>query len=289
MVFKAGTRAEAFMMQRWLSKGVKNIYVNGAEYRTYVAQNVTMASVISNLPNLQMLQKLTTIRDAGEALARELGGSPMSKEMYQHVRTISEAVVSLFSSSITMAAIIQELRRGSAAGVHHGMCVSIVAVMLALEMRWNNPVQIEKIAAAGFIHDIGESQLSETVQTTAIEKMTPEERENYQRHPKRGMDVIEGFVFIPEEVVKSVVQHHERADGSGFPSRLQDDGIHPMARIIAVANDFCNLIAEKDKRPAPNLSVFDALARLELESTKYNTDVLAALRRLIVQKAAVAA
>ncbi len=55
--------------------------------------------------------------------------------------------------------------------------------------------------------------------------------------------------FEPE-VIRAVLEHHERWDGSGYPQRLKGEEISPYARLIAIADTYYELVSRRPDRPA---------------------------------------
>jgi HD-GYP domain-containing protein (c-di-GMP phosphodiesterase class II) len=48
-------------------------------------------------------------------------------------------------------------------------------------------------------------------------------------------------IGLPEPVLRIIAQHHELADGSGYPNKLKGDQIDPLARIVSLVNYYDNL------------------------------------------------
>jgi len=71
--------------------------------------------------------------------------------------------------------------------------------------------------------------------------MSAEDVQLYESHPQRGKDLLSQIPCVPEEVIVATAQHHENLAGRGFPYHLPRLKIHPFARIIAVADEFCHL------------------------------------------------
>ena len=77
-----------------------------------------------------------------------------------------------------------------------------------------------------------------------------------------------------------IAQHHEHADGSGFPLRLNTDRMTPLARIVALVNRYdrlCNPnIAAKALTPHESLSMLFAQSK-----TKFDTAILGAFIKMM--------
>ena len=87
-----------------------------------------------------------------------------------------------------------------------------------------------------------------------------------KRHPRIGYEVLRPVDFH-WPVAETVLQHHERLDGSGYPQGLQGDAILLDARIIAVADVIEAIASHRPYRPSLGLS--NTLAEIERERGRY--------------------
>lgn len=67
----------------------------------------------------------------------------------------------------------------------------------------------------------------------------------YKKHPVFSYVMLKDLPFITPTTITTVVQHHERLDGSGFPQGLKGDDISMGSRIVAVAESYYSLISPK--------------------------------------------
>ena len=86
----------------------------------------------------------------------------------------------------------------------------------------------------GFVHDNGKIAVPAEI-LSKPGKISPMEFEILKVHPQVGYDILKDIGF-PWPVAQAVLQHHERLDGSGYPSGLSGGDIIPEARILMVAD-----------------------------------------------------
>lgn len=111
---------------------------------------------------------------------------------------------------------------------------------------------------AGIIHDIG--KISVPVEILAKkEALTAEEVALIRQHPRTGYDILSPIKF-PWPIAEIVYQHHERADGSGYPRGLAGQDILFEARILAVADTVETMALRRPYREA--LGIDAALAEI---------------------------
>ena len=114
--------------------------------------------------------------------------------------------------------------------------------MIAQELGWDSPQVLFKIGTAGLLHDIGKKDMDRDMLNKDQQDLTREERQVYETHTSRGALELSRITSVPAEIVQVVLEHHENCLGHGYPQGLKRDKIHPMARLVAVANEFCEIV-----------------------------------------------
>ena len=120
----------------------------------------------------------------------------------------------------------------------------------------------------GFLlHDIGKLMLPEGL-LTKKGALTPEERAQLERQPAMAADILRNVPGLGR-AVEIVRHHHERWDGTGYPSRLKGEQIPLGARIFALCNTFDAMISQRPYRPS--FSVQQAIEELRRSAgTQYD-------------------
>ena len=80
------------------------------------------------------------------------------------------------------------------------------------------------------LHDIGKIGISEKI-LTKPSRYTPEEREDMEQHPLMGAHMLREY---PKEVVLCALLHHEKIDGSGYPTHFEDGEIPAYCEFLSV-------------------------------------------------------
>jgi len=127
----------------------------------------------------------------------------------------------------------------------------------------------------GFLlHDVGKLAIPDVILHKA-DRLSDEERLLMRRHPVIGYEIVSGIESLAE-AAKIVRHHHERWDGSGYPSGLAGDEIPLADRIFTVVD---TLDAMTTERPySPGSSVAEARAEIRAKAgTQFDPAVVAAL------------
>jgi len=96
--------------------------------------------------------------------------------------------------------------------------------------------QIESLKYAALLHDAGKIDVPSEILTKTT-KLTPQEYKIIMLHPERGAALLRPFQML-KPVIPIIMHHHEKYDGTGYPSRLKKGQIPLGARIMAVADAF---------------------------------------------------
>lgn len=121
----------------------------------------------------------------------------------------------------------------------------IIATKLGL-----GPEIEERIFLAAPMHDIGKVAIPDHI-LLKPGKLTPEEFDIMKTHAARGADFLQGSELPLLQMAHDIaLGHHEKYDGSGYPSGLAGDAIPMAARIVAVADVFDALTSSRPYKPA---------------------------------------
>jgi hypothetical protein len=117
--------------------------------------------------------------------------------------------------------------------------------------------EVARIRTAAAIHDVGKIETPKAILHKAG-PLTDEEYEVIKRHPGDG--ALMAAVLGDPELTSIVRHHHERLDGTGYPSGLTRAEIPIGARIVAVADTFDAITSARPYRAAsPHKRALDIL------------------------------
>ena len=106
----------------------------------------------------------------------------------------------------------------------------------------------QAVEIAALLHDIGKLAVPEHI-LSKPGPLTLDERKKMQMHAQIGAEIVSAVPF-PCPVAPLIRSHHERWDGTGYPSGLRGEQIPLGARILSVADCFDAVTSERPYRPA---------------------------------------
>ncbi|WP_319764209.1 HD-GYP domain-containing protein [Maridesulfovibrio sp.] len=138
----------------------------------------------------------------------------------------------------------------------HCINVNLYALLLGKALGLKRD-ELEMLGIAALFHDVGKGRVPNTV-LNKPGKLTDAEYEIMKSHSLKGLAVLQDVDGLDEAVLRGVVEHHERYDGSGYPSGVMGENIHPFGRIIAISDVYDALtsvrVYKKAVTPAKTLS-----------------------------------
>jgi len=141
--------------------------------------------------------------------------------------------------------------------------------------------EIERIKQAAILHDLGKIGISEKI-LVKKSKLTKEEFEEIKKHPQIGVDIIRPIKFL-HNIIPTMLYHHERWDGKGYPGGLKGEEIPIGARIVAISDVYQALISNRPYRK--RFSKEEALKLIKNGSgTQFDPVVVAKFLQIINQK-----
>lgn len=173
----------------------------------------------------------------------------------------------------SLSALVQLLEARSPHFQDHSQAVARVAAAMAAEMELP-PAEVEAVRVAGQLHDIGMIAVPDSI-IDKHDKLTSQELARIREHPQVAAQVLRPFQNLGR-AADYVLLHHERLNGSGYPSGLRGKAIPLGAQIVGVADSFVALVETRAFREA--VSRDEAIAMLRgAEGSWFAGEVLDAL------------
>lgn len=162
----------------------------------------------------------------------------------------------------------------------HPFLVSVISVMICRKMDWNNDRTLKAVALGGLLHDIGMSRMPGTVRHQHPEELSNNDRVIYETHPEAGMKMMSDFSEVPASVLQIILQHHE-LNGTGYPGKITDPKIYPLAKIVCLADRFTRFILKKDLLIVDGIKAY---AGDKFEIMKHDPDLVRAFIRSFIKE-----
>jgi len=243
-------------------------------YETALHQNRELSKTKEELKRLnELLEEMVDQRTA--ALTAEVEERKKAQaELQQSLGRLQKTM----EGTIYTISFMSEIRDPYTAGHERRVCQLACAIARELGLPKE---QIEGIRVASLLHDIG--KISVPIEILARPGQLRDFEINIIRiHAHEGFDILKKIEF-PWPVAQTVLQHHERMDGSGYPKGLSGSEIILEARILAVADVVEAMSSHRPYRPG--LGIEKALEEIRRNrGVQYDAQVVDACLLLLGEK-----
>jgi putative nucleotidyltransferase with HDIG domain len=244
---------------------VKLVFIEDLDreaFKRWMAENdVAEHAEVAKVENEETAPIISAVTDQRRAMM-DIFENPKDDRQVKAAVETSKKLVTEFLRKPFAINNIQNMQKYSKGVVDHAVNVSVLCVFLGLRMGYTHQVILENLALGGLFHDVGKILVEP--KTMDSDALSGEEDPSMQQHPKLGVEVIDKIREMPNEVRMIVAQHHEFLDGSGYPNRLKGLAVYDLARLVAIANIYDNLISKSTAETMKDRAL-EALDKLEAD------------------------
>lgn len=238
LLIRRGESLNAQRIRKLIEFGIPTLYIeDGSDYYedTILKTNdIEVPDIIS-----------TETRDEAERVVQELmndvkAGQTINTHKVKHV--VEDIVNELIRNHyiVTKLADIRILDDYTFA---HSVNVCVLSVSTAIVMGYPKD-QLQKLAMGAILHDIGKMLVPEKI-LNKPDVLTESEFAEMKKHSILGYELLKEQPEIPVTAALVALQHHERYNGEGYPYGIKNDNIHEHARIVAIADVYDALTADR--------------------------------------------
>jgi putative nucleotidyltransferase with HDIG domain len=219
---------------RFMQKKVRDLFIKRDDYPAFSAwsqkfKEEEKENVI--LPNIQLVKA-----DAHRKMMDIFHSKHPDKIVAQSIEVSKKLVLEVMKDPLVYHKI-NSLQSYSKGTVDHCVNVAVLSTYLGMKMGYSHHIILKHLGTGALLHDLGKG----SIQTEDSDSPSMIE-EKMKAHPLVGRKILEKNDDMPEEVLKIVEQHHECFDGSGYPHKIKGNNIYDLARIVAIANSFDELV-----------------------------------------------
>lgn len=188
-------------------------------------------------------------------------------------RALINQVSTLYADNLTSLSVfdmLHNMRQIDDTTFAHSINVALIGRMMG-EWLGFSAEDLDVLTLAGLLHDIGKCTINPNI-LLKPSSFTPKEYEEVKKHAINGAEVL-ASQNLDKRIVETARLHHERCDGSGYPSGLKGDEIPDFAKIIAIADVYDAMTSNRPYRKG--YCAFEVIAAFEREGLeKYDAEYI---------------
>ncbi len=241
-------------------KGIEHLFITQHDHLLYQQSLREKLEMIIELDDLPCEDRFAILQNA---MASELehGFRLIKPEAaVAHAQYTGKMLTRLFAESATLPSEMFDVMSQDYSQFKHAINVGTYSLLLAREIGFRDPKDLEAIAIGGMLHDVGKRRIPKKI----VKKRglrTKREQALLRFHPQIGFEETNGRIDLKWGQRMMIYQHHEAIDGSGYPVGIRGDEIHPWAKICAITDKFESKTVKRAKQKS--MRVPDALASVQ--------------------------
>lgn len=255
----------------------KVFFIANEDFDSYLDYAFERMSNILQNTTIVLEDKAHLLQQVGKRIVRNLFEDPRSGAVEQSAFYVESYIDLILNSHVALNNLLT-ISTSTSFALTHSINVCTFCLLLGEKLYGQDRKILWLLGIGGLLLDIGMIVLERNV----LERKGPmnkEEIEQLKQHTIKGRELMEQY-GLPEEVLLMGQEHHERADGSGYPKGLKLQQIHPYARIAAVADVYDAMTSERSYHK--KMSYEDALSQLATDKHLYDQNVLTELFRIVL-------
>lgn len=266
-------------VETYKHKGVTYLYARKEDFGRLVGFNLGLSKIIQHSSRIPLEKKVRFLRYTTELVLENAFINGIDSEAFRQAADCLNVCLSIVTDSDSLFEILEVLNSHADWIYAHSLGVSLYSVMIGRRLGWTGQATLFKLGTAGLFHDIGEKEIDLELLTKNRLALTLEERKLLETHPTRGKEILQQLKEVSDDIVQIVHEHHEDCMGQGFPRRVNRDKIHPLAKVVFLADKFCEYAMVSPRSPGCN--AVDAIQQVQFNHAgQFDKASYAALKSL---------
>ncbi len=262
-------------------KNVSHLYFLKSDRGRYVRMATYMAGKVASSSQFSSDIKLKLLKNATEKFIEDGYDKGIKPRVFDTGKTLCENIYEVVHNSDGLSSLLREMQEFNPELYTHAYLTTLFSCMLIKQFEWESKIINTTIGLAAMFHDIGMTRISPTLLEKRPYQMSKEELEEYTTHPEVGEELLRANRSVPAAVRQIVLQHHEWSNGSGFPYGIRGHRILTLSKIVAMCNDFVNLMTEQKIKPVEALR---SMLGKEDTVVRYHSAILENFIQVFVEK-----
>lgn len=258
---RPGERVTCTELGELQQSGISTLYIN-TQHRPlldgYLCNN---ARCFIAQPDTPLAVKSRYLYESSTQVLKRFFENPDQAECLDMVADLSEIILEMVLADSTAFQSLLQVSSHDYYTFSHSVDVMIYAVGLGKRLGFE-PERLRKLAIGAILHDIGKSRI-DTAIINKKGKLSEGEFRRMMEHSELGGQMLMLLDEQDPEIYATVVHHHERYNGEGYPMGLRGEEIPLFAQIVGISDVFSALSTKRSYKDA--FKTFEALRVMKEE------------------------
>ncbi|MDC0336209.1 HD domain-containing protein [Pseudodesulfovibrio sp.] len=260
--------------------GVDHLYVKAEDYRHYASYLHDNLLDLLDDDAIPVKERARAWNDATVSLAKNAFDRTLpqsvDKKRFTMIRELINRSLRFLARDDALKELARFINEGSEL-FNHGIGVMVLTVSVLNTYVKEDADLMVAVGMGAMLHDIGKLELPEELFARRTDTLSQAEKDLIKSHPALGVGVCSALP-LPQETLQCILFHHEREDGTGYPSGAQGGLLPSYVRVLSLCNEYDNLTRGTSKKKRKVLTPFEALTRIKSQRNAHDPEML---KRLI--------
>lgn len=221
---------------------------------------------------LDDLSKGIEIEDVISPKTRQKAVESLTNGNYNACVPLAKAILDEIRSNPKNTLDLVDIKSFKTYEVHHSVSVCVLSILTGIKLKLGTE-QLENLAVAGLLHDIGLLDVQKRIRNSK-QVFNDRQMDEMKKHPMYAFETLKEFTAVSAVARNAVLFHHENLDGTGYYG-IEKDKLGILPRILRVADTYDAFTATRKHRAAftPDVAFHHLI---DNAGTMYDTDVVRA-------------
>ncbi|MFQ5685576.1 MAG: HD-GYP domain-containing protein [Candidatus Scalindua sp.] len=238
-------------------------------YKEYIKD---IAVEYAKMDDYSLESKFSVIRENSKFIIKDILNDPRSGEVTQKASELVETLTGSILDNQTNFYSLLKITSHDYYTYTHSLNVCSLSIGLGMHLKLKKDPDLKELGLGALLHDVGKCSIEPHI-LNKPGRLTEDEYKNVQNHVIASQELLKGSnMQLPQKSTITIMQHHEKLSGNGYPYKLKGDQVHLYGRIGAIVDFYDALTTERPYKKA--YSPFEAFQLLSEVKEDYDQQLI---------------
>lgn len=248
-----GAILDDYVIDSMLKLGIMAVYIQDGEMEPEDTESITCKKAQQQIEKLRTADRAkvnlsASVRERVSQGIQYIYNNPEDEGITAATNSIANELMTAIETNDAVAIDISALKTSDEYTFKHSVDVATISMILAKKQGLDSK-KVYEIGIAGLLHDVGKTK----VPLEILNKPGPlndDEFEIMKQHTVYGYRIVQENAIFNNEIALTVLQHHEKINGNGYPLKANANQITPYAKIMTIADIYDALVTDRPYKAA---------------------------------------
>lgn len=252
ILIRKGTTLTHKMIERIKIYGIQSVYIEDKTMSQFLYSDIsdTIKPELRSTSIHLLKSAFDTFEKKVTLQKKSLKYGDVGQLLFKQIKHTSGELIKEVMKSKQHIVTMNDIKSISSYHLEHSVNVAVLSLIIGAELGLNSDA-LEALTFGALLIDIGTKWIDQKL-LLKVDKLSTGEMKSIQEHVNYGYQYITDNTTFNAHVKSILMHHHERMNGSGYPKQLKEEAIHPLSKIIMIADVYDALTSDHTYRKAYN-------------------------------------